>query len=252
MAVQYFFEGICYNMTTQSFEKNVTPIEVAKYLKGKYKSKARLREVLFKPTNADIVQEFYKGMFELFDEVEPFTYKEAFSVKNETLRAQVFGSIDISEMLKEFSMKRIKVDGKRVNRKQFSPYGEFLGWHEYDSIYETYEVDGGKLGIENKLYVLKCWCTSTNKEHYLWINEQYANDPLSAVASTFFVYANIIPYISELKRQGDVMLIEFKDGFAMDTINQTQVFVWEGESHYVGERRPLTKEEYFGLLTAES
>ena len=67
------------------------------------------------------------------------------------------------------------------------------------------------------------------------IDEKFKNDPLSAVASTFFVHNNIKPFISCLKRQGDVMLAELSEEITPE-----------------GEMSPLTKEEYFGFLVAES
>jgi hypothetical protein len=89
--------------------------------------------------------------------------------------------------------------------------------------------------MERDLYAVKCWCTTTQKENWLWIEKKYKDDPLAAIASTFRFHENVIPYIKELKRQGDVMLVEMKK-----------------EVHPEGEIIPLTADQYFNLLTAES
>jgi hypothetical protein len=58
---------------------------------------------------------------------------------------------------------------------------------------------------------------------------------LTAIASTFVVHKNIIPHIKALKRQGDILLTEMDDDIKPE-----------------GEMVSLTKEQYFGLLVAQS
>ena len=170
--------------------------------------------------------------------VEPFTYGDAFKIENEEFQAKVFGSIDIVDMIKELGHERIKTDGKRVKHKEFTSSGEFLGYKEYDVVYETHKVDITKLGLEGESsYALRCWCTTTDKEHWLWIEDEYKDDPLEAVASTMRVHKNFIEgnHIKELKRQGDVFLVELNYDVQPE-----------------GELVPLTAEQYFGFLTAQS
>lgn len=174
---------------------------------------------------------------ELFDNAKPFSYREAFELTNATFRAIVFGSIDIGEMIANLNSKRIATDGKEMKRKNWNEKGEYIGEIEYTNIYEIWEADGSNLGMDNKVYAVKCWCTSTNKEHWIWIDEEYKNKPLHAIASTFRFHENIIPFISALKRQGDIMLIEMSKDVAPDP-NSPII--------------PLTPEQYFGLLVSES
>ena len=79
------------------------------------------------------------------------------------------------------------------------------------------------------------WCTTTNKEHWLWIEDEYKDSPLEAVASTFRIHENLIPHIKELKRQGDVLLVEMQKDIEPE-----------------GEIIPLTSKQYFDLLTCQS
>jgi len=175
-------------------------------------------------------------LLDMYDDATPFTYEEAFKIENEEFQAMVFGTIDIVDMIKELGSERIKTAGKRVKHKDFSASGEFLGMKEYDVVYETHKVDCNKLGLEEDAYALRCWCTTTDKEHWLWIEDQYKDDPLEAVASTMRVHENIIPHIKEIKRQGDILLVETGD---VDIKPE-------------GEMVPLTAEQYFGFLTAQS
>ena len=68
--------------------------------------------------------------------------------------------------------------------------------------------------------------------------EKYKDKPLEAVASTFRIHESLIPYIKELKRQGDILLVEMKEG--------------SSDIKPEGEIIPLTSEQYFELLTAQS
>ena len=177
-------------------------------------------------------------LLEIYDTVEPFTYGDAFKIENEEFQAKVFGSIDIVDMIKELGHKRIATSGKRVKHKDFTTDGTRLEDKEYDVIYETHEVDITKLGLEGEsAYALRCWCTTTDKEHWLWIEDDYKDDPLEAVASTMRVHKSLIDgnHIKEIKRQGDVLLVEVDSDITPE-----------------GELVPLTADQYFGFLSAQS
>ena len=106
---------------------------------------------------------------------------------------------------------------------------------EYHNIYEIYRVKGDLLNLKRDIFALKVWCTSTGNEHWLWIHERYSNNPLEAVASTFHIHENLTSHIKELKRQGDIMLVEMKKDVTPE-----------------GRIVPLTAYQYFGLLTSET
>jgi hypothetical protein len=223
--------------------------DVVRYLKGIFPQEERMIDRFINPIK-NIINDpelddqdridfecsaFMDEVLGLYRKAKPFTYTEAFKIDNREFRAKVFGSINIGEMINELGFERIQVAGKPVKHKKFSESGEFLGYEEYDNIYETYKVYGKKLELSEDVYAVKCWCTSTNKEHWIWIEEKYKNDPLEAIASTFRIHQNLIPHIQELKRQGDVLMVEMKEEVTPE-----------------GEIIPLTAEQYFGLLTAQS
>jgi len=236
------YKDLSYNIGTKSFSNGASNIEVLRYLKGINTNKAR-----FKSRFVDVIKKVYKEypefncaymlkeMMDNYDKVTPFSYAEAFKIESQEFKALVFGSINITDMITELGHTRIATDGIKVKHKQFDANGNFTGYNEYDNIYEVHEVDGTKLGINEKLYVLKCWCTTTNKEHWLWINDEHKNKPLEAVASTFMVHENVLPHIKEIKRQGDVLLVEMNE-----------------EVEPEGEMISLTADQYFGLLTCQS
>ena len=245
MSRQFNFDkngiSITIDIDNQSFINPISLVDGTKYIKGVLTNKERFINRFVNPIKETSkitgweTDKFIKDVIDTYDKVEPFTYVEAFKIEDPQFRATVFGSIDVTEMIETLGAKRIATDGKHVNQKVYSESGEFLGYHEFDNIYEVHEVSGEKLGLEENLYALKCWCTTTNKEHWLWIEDQYKDSPLEAVASTFRIHENLIPHIKEIKRQGDVLLVELKE----DVEPQ-------------GDIVPLTAEQYFGFLTAQS
>lgn len=212
-------------------------------LKGIYTNKSRFIErYLSAYKNIALLEPLYNYFKINYDRVTPFTYKEAFELKDEEFRAMVFGTIDINEMIRNLGAVRIKTDGKEVTRKCFDKQGNSLPNKSYHAVYETYEMDCSKLFTDSErrnqerlAYAVKCWCTSTHQEHWIWIEEQYKDNPLEAIASTFRFHKNVIPHIKELKRQGDIMLVELNE-----------------EIEPKGEIIPLTAAQYFGLLTIET
>lgn len=247
--------GLSISYDTKTFTE-CTFKEGVKYLKMFYGTRERFeKEFLNQFKSAQTRQgwdlsDFTKMLDGAFDSATPFTYSEAFSVSDNAFRIRVFNLIDIGDMIAELGHKRICVDGKKHVQKVYSRDGEYLGTEEFDNIYEIHEVNVLPLiqsesearntdmsnTIENSVaYALKCWCTSTNKEHWLWIEEQYKDNPLEAVASTFRVHQNLIPHIKEIKRQGDILLVELNE-----------------EVEPKGSIVPLTAEQYFGYLTCQS
>lgn len=251
-----FFENatsLYYDLEKSEFS-TCTREEFMKYLRTRYTNLERFKSNFVKPYKEllDQFEEmeseenigFKKGALKLVDgfvedysNFEPFTYKEAFNITNDEFRALIFGSIRVPDMIKELGHERIKVAGQPVKHKKFDSEGNFIGMEEYDVIYETHKVNGENLGIGDDLCAVKCWCTTTEEEHWLWVDEKYINDPLEAIASTFMIHKNLIPYIKELKRQGDVLLVELTEDVEPDP---------------EAEQVSLTKEQYFSLLTAQS
>lgn len=170
-----------------------------------------------------------------YRETPPYTYSEAFALEGDVFRSMVFGCIRVPEMIRELGHTRIATAGRAVRHKQFAPDGEFTGYRDYDVVFETHRVNGAKLGLRDDIYAVRCWCTTTHNEHWLWIQDEWRNDPLEAIAHTFQVHENLVPYIKELKRQGDVLLVELTESIEPR-----------------GQLVTLTTEQYFGLLTAQS
>jgi len=246
------------NVTKSHFFNDIKNEDVIRLLKGQFTNKQRFESRFvnsFKGVKKTLIEqvkngeidkfdnvnpndfecdEFMDELLVIYDKVEPFSYQEAFNIGNQEFQIMVFGSINISEMINELGHERINTVGKKVKHKVFDSYGNFTGYKDYDVIYEVHKVNGEKLKTDDS-YAIKCWCTTTDKEHWLWIEDKYKDDPLEAIASTFRIHENLIPHIKELKRQGDILLVE------MDSDIDPE-----------GDIVPLNAEQYFSLLTAQS
>jgi hypothetical protein len=231
------------NLVTKELESEIPNQEVMRYLKGILTNKERFISRFSEPIKNIMVEymdmpdtTFMSELEDMYDDVVPYTYNEAFAIENDSYKAKVFGSINITDMITSLGHKRIATEGKQVKHKKFDKDGNFLGTEEYDVIYEVHEVNGEKLGLTENVFAIRCWCTTTDKEHWLWIEEEYKNSPLEAVASTFRIHENLISNIKEIKRQGDVLLVEMND----ENIKPE------------GNIVPLNATQYFSLLTAQS
>ncbi len=185
--------------------------------------------------------ELLETIQEQWQSVKSYTYKDIFKIEDRNLRRFCFNYIGVSEMMQALDARKIGVDGIELNYFKYDSLGEKTPFKKHN-IFEVYEAELSKIeelrGWRNqgqKVYAVKCWCTSTEHEHWLWIESQYKDDPLAAIASTFRIHENVIPHIKCLKRQGDVLICEMKTAVIPE-----------------GNVRPLTKTEYFGLLEVET
>ena len=249
---------IYYDVKTDSFN-NFTREQYLRYLKGKYSNKERFfsrfvnanldllqtqyesKDYDGKQIIPDIVYEMYKKFFETFTEEEfenatPFNYAEVFKLESVSFQKAVFDTIDIQEMMESLGAERVMVEGIQTNNKIFNQSGKLDGVKEIHNVFELYKAKGDKLGLPDEdLYAIKCWCTSTNNEHFIWVSEEDIKNPLQAIASTFQIHSNLKPHIKALKRQGDLLVVELNK-----------------EVKPEGEMVKLTAEEYFGLLESQS
>lgn len=171
----------------------------------------------------------------IWSSVQKMKIIDIFRIEDLRLRRFCFLYLLPRDLMKHLKAKRIATDGIEMN------YFKYINEQKVpmikNNIYEVYEADSNLIdsSLSGSIYAVKCWCTSTNKEAWLWIDQKYKNDPLSAIASTFVVHENIIPYIKCLKRQGDILIVEMTKEVTPN-----------------GIERPLTKNEYFNLLKCET
>jgi hypothetical protein len=174
------------------------------------------------------VQLFLDYIEREWDNVEAYSLSDLFSLKTDQQRLAAFRYLTPEKIFSNLPVVRIAVKGKKVKYEDGT---------ERDNVYELWELESKHIDkrLRGKSYAVKCWCTTTNKAAWLWVLPEYADCPLRAIASTFWLSENVIEKTRCLKRQGDLIFAELDEPVIPK-----------------GPERPLTPEEYFGLLVAET
>lgn len=231
------------NLVTIEVENTPTIEEGIKMLRTKYRDNfPRYEEQWLKPLSRFLeVNNVYgrQGILKLYKDsffkYAPYTYEEAFRINNAAFRAQVFSAINVVEMIENLGHTRIATSGVELQNYVWNQALKKFDTILFHQVYELHKVNGAQLGIEKPLFAVRCWCTSTNNEHWIWTNED--KDPLQAIASCCMVYESMLDKIAYIIRQGDVFLCGMK------------------QFHIIPENDKivsLNKEQYFKLLISQS
>lgn len=243
-------EPLFFNTENNKYN-DFTHDEFMKYLVGRYSNKERMvarwikpnlniveeQKEFLEPSDIEAIKTLLNNFVDDFNKYEPYTFVEAWAIKNEALQKVVFDTLDIEEMIKNLNGERIKVDGIDVDNLVYNDDGTIKEVNKnHSNIFEVWRCDATSLNIgEEFIYALKMWCTSTDKEHYIWIDENNLDNPLDAISNTFEVHQNVLDKMVRIKRQGDILVVETSEPVEPE-----------------GELIKLTKEQYFGNLVSQS
>lgn len=233
------------NLETLLLNNTPTHEEGGRYLRTLYGNNTpRFRERFLKPVyrwlkmnglpNADEVINFYDELFKIS---EPYSYKEAFKISDNNFRAKVFSAIDVPTMVKHLGHNRVETGGVDLVNRVYDTYSKEFKDVPFTQIYELHSVNGKDLGITGELYAIKCWCTSTNNEHWLFTDASDTKDPIELIARTCVVYKKMLGKIKHIIRQGDIYLFEMNEYVEIKEDDETI---------------PLTKDLYLSLLKSQS
>ncbi len=126
------------------------------------------------------LEDFRKFVQELWDSIEPVTVQEALAIENTEIRRIYFDCIGVTKLFKEL---KPTLRDKQIITKKRTKWDDNNKEVEYEfkDVYELYEIKGSKLfekdrwGREpNPVYAVRCWCTTTNREYWLYVNNEAA------------------------------------------------------------------------------
>jgi len=170
------------------------------------------------------LEDFGKFIEESWDSIEPVTVKEALSIDNTEIRRTYFDCIGVVTLFKELKPKLR--DKQVINKKRANWDDENKeNFRTFEDVYELYEIDGKKLfekdrwgNNPNPVYAVRCWCTTTNREYWLYVNEQAATgqrwwgdrkdveyDAIRAIAWTIRID---VTRPEKIYRQGDIIVVK--------------------------------------------
>lgn len=160
---------------------------------------------------------------------EKISMNQIFTLKSRMLKRICFEILSPSELMKALGAVRIKVSGIELDYCQYDEFGNKTSLSKYN-VYETYRTTEHEKHQLNEIFAVKCSCSTTENEHWIFIEDQYAYSPLSAIASTFHIPDEDLSQIHCIKRQGDILIAEMKE--SPDELMLIKKIVATGESSY--------------------
>lgn len=168
---------------------------------------------------------------ECWDGIEPVTVEEALKIANTEEKRTYFDAIGIEKLFKSLDPKLLDKQTIKKSRTRWDDeFNEYT--HEFEDVYELYEIDGEKMFVrENTLsrldpiFAVRCWCTTTNREYWLYVPREAAlgqqwwsrnkgddakADAIRAIAWTVRID---VPEenVEKIYRQGDIIVAKMKD-----------------------------------------
>lgn len=197
--------------------------EAMRLWKTKFPTFEHFRKAVIK---TESLKEFGEFVEEMWEHISPITTKEAFEQKNAEARRIYFDCIGVVELFKSANPQLLD---KQVIKKKRTRWDDKNDSYEYEfeDVYELYAVDPNELykGTETdnsrwrarSMYIaVRCWCTSTNREYWIYVPEDaalkegYRNwdekkqyDAVKAIAWTIRLD---IDKPEKIYRQGDIII----------------------------------------------
>lgn len=185
---------------------------------------------------------------EMWDSIQEVTIEDALKIENTEVRRTYFDAIGVQKIFRQ--MEPTLLDKQTIEKKR-TRWDDKNTQYEYEfkDVYELYEIPSHKLfGADRwgnsgrSVYAVRCWCTTTNREYWLYVPEEAATgsrwsgekkeyDAIRAIAWTIRID---VTDPERIYRQGDIIVVK-KSSTSQDT-------------------RPyhLNKEQYLSLMYSES
>jgi hypothetical protein len=195
------------------------------------------------------LEDFGKFVEEYWNSISPATVEEALRQENTETRRTYFDCIGVQKLFKSLDPKVL--DRQVITKKRANWDDENKEvFRTFEDVYELYEIKGTKLfekdrwGREpNPVYAVRCWCTTTNREYWLYVNQEAAtgqrwwgDDPKKADAIRAIAWTIRIDITNpeRIYRQGDIIVVK--------------------KSENSEERNPyhLDKDQYLQLMYSET
>jgi hypothetical protein len=203
------------------------------------------------------LKDFDAFVQDCWDSIEPVTVEEALQIANTEERRVYFDAIGIEKLFKSLDPKLLDNQVLKKSRTRWdSDNKEYI--HEFEDVYELYEIEGSKLfdadrwgNPPNPVYAVRCWCTTTNREYWLYVPREAAlganwwhsgdnkptPDAIRAIAWT--VRLDIpIGCVEKIYRQGDIIVAK---------LNKKSYGTEKSALPY-----HLSKENYLSLMYSET
>lgn len=196
------------------------------------------------------LEDFGAFVADIWDSIDPITVTEALKERNMEKRRVMFNCIGTSKL---FNALNPELLDKQLIQKTRTRWKENNEPYQYEFIdkYMLYKIPGERLfsdleGISmkpNPVYAVRCWCTTTNREYWIYVPEEIAlgvaswnlehqkPDAIRAIAWTIRIDVSL-PL--RIYRQGDIIIVV------------------ESPASKTVEPYHLNKEQYLQLMYSET
>jgi hypothetical protein len=235
-AATYYVSGLSGFTLSEALQFWKTKFETIKHFK---------RDVITHPG----LHELDDFVSEMWESILPLTVQDALTESNTERRRVMFDCIGVVKLFQQLEPELL--DKQVLSKKRTRWDQENKPWkHQFDDVYELYRIEGTKLfnplddrQKANDVYAVRCWCTTTNREYWIYVPEEIAMgkprwssveanpDAIRAIAWTIRIDV-INP--KRIFRQGDIIVVE------------------ESEDSVQVEPYHLSKEQYIDLLFSET
>ena len=202
-------------------------------------------------------EEFVSSMWPL---IETVSIQDALIQENTEDRRVYFDAIGIEKLFKSLDPKLL--DKQTIKKKRTRWDDEFNEYtHEFEDVYELYEIDAKKMFTKDRwgneprdhIYAVRCWCTTTNREYWLYVprwaalgDHWWSNDPkdnearADAIRAIAWTVRLDVPigHVDRIYRQGDIIVAKIKEEITSDTPSALPYH--------------LSKEDYLQLMYSET
>lgn len=217
--------------------------------KTKYESD--FRDFVKAVTPHESLFDFRDFVESVWEEIIPVTVEEALKLPNTEDRRTYFDAIGIEKLFKQ--LKPTLLD-KKVIKKKRARWDDSNVQYEYkfEDVYELYQIEGKLLFEKDRwgndpqpVYAVRCWCTTTNREYWIYVNSQaatglswrndYATVEFDAIRAIAWTVRIDVSNPERIYRQGDIIVTKLSE-----------------QSQDLLSPRHLTKDEYLSLMYSET
>lgn len=207
-------------------------------------------------------KEPFEGLEDIWDDIEPMTFKEIVEIKNVEDRRVAIECFGLERIHKELDSELVDTQTIKKKTTWVLEDGE-LTTLEYDDTYRLYKVKGDLFNNEqdhnyqkfNDVYYVTFKDTSTEREYLLWVNSDRVYDTNHPWDSDNYVYVSRDDRkIDAIEAIAWTITTNVKKGDIEEIIRQGDCILIKPKLNYetLPRFRHLTKEEYLSLITNES
>lgn len=230
-----------------------TLTEAMQLWKTKYRDD--IRDFYKEVCNHPSMDELKEYITEMWDTIQEVSATQAFQQQNVEKRRAFFDAIGVAKLME--TIKPTLLDRQTITKKR-------MGWDDdnkevervFEDVYELYLVPSEKLysGVDQKwfrgnedAYVVRCWCTTTNREYWIFTDRRqfevhryqpalgtYEKDKPDAIQGIAWTIRINVSEPERIYRQGDIIVVKHSD-------KSTTV-----------EPYHLNKEQYLQLMYSET